>query len=58
MNKFEHFTDDELYILKRQALESSWKIIMTGKYNEFQREIHNQIVNEINDEIKRIRYGK
>lgn len=58
VNKFEHFTDDELYMLKRQALGSSWKIIMTGEYNEFEKKVHNQIINEINDEIKRREYGK
>lgn len=58
VSKFEHFTDDELYMLKRQALGSSWKIIMTGEYNEFEKKVHNQIINEINNEIKRREYGK
>jgi len=53
MNKFEHFTDDELYILKRQAIESSWKIVMSGKYNDYEGKIHNQLMNEIINEIKR-----
>ena len=46
-NKFEHFTDDELYILKRQAIESSCKIVMSGKYNDYEGKIHNQLMNEI-----------
>ena len=53
INKFEYFTDNELYILKRQAIESSCKIVMSGKYNEFEGKIHNQLLNEIIDEIKR-----
>ncbi len=53
MRKFEHFTVNELYILKRQAIESSWEIVMSGKYNIYEGEIHNQLMNEIIDEIKR-----
>ena len=53
MNKFKHFTDDELYILKRQAIESSWIIIMSGKYNDSEGITHSRLMNEIIDEIKR-----
>jgi len=53
MNKFEHFTDDELYILKRQAIESSWEICGCGAYNEFEIRLHEKLMNEIADEVKR-----
>ena len=53
MNKFEHFTDDELYILKRQAIESSWEITCSGGYSEYNVKLHGKIMNEIIDEIKR-----
>jgi len=53
MNKFEHFTDDELYILKRQAIESSWEICSCGSYNEFEIRLHKKLMNEIAEEIKR-----
>lgn len=53
MNKFEHFTDDELYILKRQAIESSWEICSCGVYTEFDLRLHEKLMNEIIDEFKR-----
>jgi len=53
MNKFEHFTDDELYILKRQAMESSWEICSCGGYSEYNVKLHGKLMNEIIDEIKR-----
>lgn len=53
MNKFEHFTDDELYILKRQAIESSWKICGCGAYSEYKVKLHGKLMNEIIEEIKR-----
>ena len=52
-NKFEHFTDDELYILKRQAMESSWEICGCGAYSEYEVKLHEKLMNEIADEIKR-----
>ena len=58
MNKFEYFTDKELYILKRQAIESSWVIIMSGEYNDYEGKIHNQLLNEIIEEIKRRENGE
>jgi hypothetical protein len=53
MNKFEHFTDDELYILKRQAIESSWEICSCGAYSEYNVKLHGKLMNEIIKEIKR-----
>lgn len=53
INKFENFTDDELYILKRQAIESSWEICGCGSYLEFEVRLHEKLMNEIADEIKR-----
>ena len=52
MRKYELFTDDELYILKRQAIESSYHIVMEDRYSESECKIHNDIMNEIIDEIK------
>ncbi len=51
-DKFKMFTDDELYILKRQAIESSSRIVMSGSYSDNEIKIHNNIINEIIDEIK------
>lgn len=52
MRKYELFTDDELYILKRQAIESSSNIVMSGRYTEYSMNIHNSLMNEIIGEIK------
>lgn len=52
MNKFEHFTDDELHILKRQAIEASWEICSSG-YSEYKVKLHGKLMNEIINEIKR-----
>ena len=56
MNKFEYFTDEELYILKRQALISSFEIVCSDKYIKFKQEIHTQLMHDILDEI--VRRGK
>ena len=58
MNKFEHFTDDELYILKRQAMESSWEICSCGAYSEYNVKLHGKLMNEIISEIKRRENGE
>ena len=52
VSKFEHFTDNELYILKRQAIESSWEICACGSYNEFEIRLHEKLMNEIAEEVK------
>jgi predicted transposase len=51
--KFAAFTDDELYMLKRQAIESSYNIIMDGeKYNEYKKKMHGELLNQIIEEIR------
>ena len=52
-NKWENFTDEEIYMLKRQAMEGSFEIVMTGKYSESEKRIHNELLNGVIDEIKR-----
>lgn len=46
-NKYENFTDDEIYILSRQAIESSLEIVMSGNYQKAAAEIHNRLLNEL-----------
>jgi len=53
MNKYEHFSDDELYMLKRQAIESSARIVIDGTYSESEISTHTSLLNGINDETKR-----
>ena len=52
-NKFEKFTDDEIYVLKRQAIESSANIMLSGRYEPDFRKAHGDMLNEITSEIKR-----
>lgn len=50
-NKFNLFTDDELYVLKRQAIESSFEIMMGERYDKDFKKAHGKILNEITNEI-------
>lgn len=47
MNRLKYFTNDEVYILKRQAKESSFEITMCGRYNEHEVETHTKLLNEL-----------
>lgn len=53
LNKYGLWTDDELYILKRAFIESSFNIQYERKYSEDERNMHNKLMNEIINEIKR-----
>ena len=57
-NKFNGFNDDELYMLKRALIESSYKICCEGNYNDDEIQLHNDLLNESIDEIKRREYEK
>lgn len=52
-NKYELFTDDELYMLSRQAIESSYEIVESERYSEEEILLHEKILNEIIEEQKR-----
>jgi hypothetical protein len=56
-SKYKGFTDNEIYILSRQAIESSYEITMIGKYPEDEQEIHSQLLKELIDERKRRGYN-
>ena len=53
MSRFDKFTEDEVYILFRQAMEASAEIVMMGSYNNQEIKIHNDLLNEMIDELKR-----
>ena len=53
MNRFSSFNDEELYMLKRQAIESSWNIVCEDRYSKEEVEVHSNLVNEIIDECRR-----
>ena len=52
MGRFKEFTDDEIYMLRRMAMESSWNIVMKGKHSEEEVKLHNDLLNEIHSERK------
>ena len=53
MSRFEKFTEVEVYILFRQAMGSSAAIVLMGNYNNQEIKIHNDLLNELIDELKR-----
>lgn len=54
MNKrrFLMLSDDEIYILKRALIESSRQIALSGFYDDLEIKMHENLLNEIIDEIK------
>jgi len=56
MSRFSEFTDDEVYMLKRQAIEGSWEIMMGNPYTEDCRAIHNCLLNELVEEDSHRQY--
>lgn len=57
MDKFEHFTDDELSVLQFQGIESHWEIC-SGGYSEYFVKLHGKLMDEIIEEIKRRKQKK
>ena len=53
INKLAAFSDDELYVLERAFIESSFEFSMGGKHVEYERQHHKTMHNAIADEIKR-----
>ena len=53
VSKFAIFTDDQLYVLKRAFIESSFEFFMGEKYIEYERQHHKDMHNAVVDEIKR-----
>ena len=52
MRRFEMFTDDEVYILSRQSIESSSQIVMFERYTEEEVKMHEDLMNELLEERK------
>lgn len=53
MNKrFEQFTDEELYMLKRQAIETSYEITCSDRYNQGEIDCAQNLLNEILNECR------
>ena len=50
---FSELSDDELYILKRSLIESSYTINTDEKYTDKERSIHNHLLNSSIYEIVR-----
>lgn len=51
-DKYKGFSNEELYMLKRQAIESSNEILTSYFYSEEQKKLHECLLNEIVEEIK------
>lgn len=52
MSRFKEFTDEEIYILFRAFMESSYEFNMTDKYSKEEADIHTKILNELLEERK------
>ena len=52
MSRFKEFSDEEIYILSRQAIESSYEILMSETYNESEQDLHRKLLNELISERK------
>jgi len=48
--KYKNFSDDEIYILHRQAIESSYNIV--SRYEDEQRQVHFNLMHELAVERK------
>lgn len=47
MRRFAHFSDDEIYMLSRACIESSFEIVMGDKYDDGNKTIHTDLSNEL-----------
>ena len=56
--RFLMLSDDEIYILKRALIESGRQIALSGFYDDLEIKMHENILNEIVDEIKYRERGK
>lgn len=45
--KYKHFSDDEIYMLSRQTIESSYNIMFNAIYGEQEKVIHSKLMSEI-----------
>ena len=58
MSRLKDFTDNEVYMLKRMAMESSWNICMKAKYSEEEIKLYEALLNELGNEDSNRMYGK
>ena len=53
MSRFSEFSDSEVYMLKRQAIEASSEIMFGDQnYTKPEIDIHERLLNEIVEELK------
>lgn len=53
VGRFDKFSGEELYILSRQAIESSYEIVMKETYTKEEKKMHEALMNELIDERHR-----
>lgn len=51
-SKFSRFNDEEMYVIKRSLMDSSFKFHMEDTYEDSHRTIHKDLMNEAVEEIK------
>ena len=51
-SKYKDFSDKELYMLKRHAIESAFHIMMEGEYTKEEQKIHVLLLSEAINEIR------
>lgn len=50
-SRFTDFSDNEVYVLFRQAMEGSFGIMMENNYSESFKKLHGELINELSAEI-------
>lgn len=55
--RFKLFSNDEMYMLKRQAIESSFNIVCEERYSDEEVKIYDALLNEIVDECRLREYN-
>ena len=56
MNKFSMMNSNELHMIMRMGLESSYSIDNRNGYMDDMKDVANNIINEVVEELKRRRY--
>ena len=52
-SRFSEFSNDEIYMLSRQSIESSANIVLMDSYSKEECKIHNNLMNELSEERKK-----
>lgn len=53
IDKFKGFSNGEMYMLQCQAIETSLNMLSSGKYGDWERQTHNELLRDITEEVTR-----